>query len=64
MAYEGLLFAHDAGFIAIILELFFKSVVDLIVVNDVCLDKDGRILEAIGILKKSFLLFFMQMAKT
>ncbi|XP_008338649.1 uncharacterized protein LOC126602932 [Malus sylvestris] len=50
---EGLLFAYDAGFTSIILELDSKSIVDLNVANDACFDRDGTILKEIDILNKS-----------
>ena len=53
-AKEGLLFAYDAGFTSIIVDLESKSAVDLIVANDVSLVRDGNILEEIEILKKGF----------
>ncbi|TQE05311.1 hypothetical protein C1H46_009086 [Malus baccata] len=43
-ANEGLLSAYDAGFTSIILELDFKSAMDLIVANDIRLDCDNSIL--------------------
>lgn len=58
-AKEGLVFACDARFHAIILKLDAKGVVDLINATGVCLDRDDRILEEIDDLKSRFSLFYV-----
>lgn len=63
-AKEGLVFAYDARFHAIILKLDAKGVVDLINATGVRLDRDDRILEKIDDLKSRLSVFFMSLATT